>query len=155
MRIAWLLLLAGCWRSSPPPEAPPTVTRAPAPMRAAQPACDRDAWRLMRALRQCHDYRGGYSGFWVLEIVDGPDAGKSVFAYYGEGARSHVAKWNLSKAVTFGTVTPQGSWPNACTHTVAGGQPMTYDASVNTLEPNMIDTFEDEAAARAALETRC
>ena len=66
--------------------------------------------------------------------------------YYGDGATTPVGNWNLSKAVTFGVVSPASRWSNSCG--VA-----SYDGTVDTL--GTLDTFRDEATARAELAKRC
>jgi hypothetical protein len=135
VRIA--LVLLACCHQAPPPE------------RAAPPAsCP---WQLLHAQKQCGDLRGGLSGFWILEVVDGPHAQQRVLAFYGEahdGGR--VDNWNLSRTVTFRpTPEPSGGWPNECTQAKLGGE-TTYAGAVDTVE-----SFGREADARAALAKRC
>ena len=98
------------------------------------------------AKKQCGDLRGGDSGFWILEVVDGPHAKQEVLAFYGE-ADVHVDNWNLSSTLTFRpTPTPSGR-PNACTE-ASGAR--TYAGAADTIEG-----FGREADARTALADRC
>ena len=150
MRIA-LVLLVWCNQSSPPPNAPPPPPRT---KHAPRAVCTEE-WFVLRAVHECPDLRGGRSGFWVLEIVDGPHAGESVIASYADmpvlvgpqPAPNRVSEWNIASAITFEPITPTSSWGNRCL--MAGGG-TSYDAHADGVEG-----FADETAARTALAARC
>jgi hypothetical protein len=132
MRLA-LVLLACCHQASPAEHAQPA-------------SCP---WQLLHAQTQCGDLRGGSSGYWILNVVDGPHAKQKVLAFYANEI-SGVHNWNLSKTVTFvPTPEPTGGWPNECTQAKLGA-PITYAGVVDKVE-----SFGREADARAALAKRC
>ena len=140
MRIA-LVLLMGCSQ---------TVPRKPQPVVSTPCAA---GWLLLRAVHQCSDMRSGVSGYWVLEIVDGPHAGRDVIVSYGEGETTGtIGNWNLSRTVTFRpTPIPDRRIENSCSV-------LAPDATVSVPYDGVIDVsegFENEAAARTVLAQRC
>ena len=125
--------------------------------RAPRPSCARNGWELLRARYQCSDLRSGISGYWLLEVFGGPHAGKTVVARYGEGAAAQVGNWNLSRAVTFEAVNPDNGFMESSCNQFSSrpAKPVFYDGRVDASAPDNIESFEDEAEARAALASRC
>lgn len=113
----------------------------------ADSSCPPSDWVLARAVEQCGDLRGGWSGFWVLEIVDGSPRGSTVIAYYGDAGASGwaVRDWNLAR-VDLGPTTPSTGWGNACAQF---GPPPTHAGLVGELAG-----FDREADARRAFEPK-
>jgi hypothetical protein len=140
VRIALVLLLVCCNQTVP--RKPQAVVYSPCA----------DGWLLLRAVQQCSDMRSGWSGYWVLEVADGPHAGRHVIVSYGEGQKSGtIGNWNLSKTVTFGMTPKPSSMPNSCSVLALDATvTMPYDGGVDVSEG-----FEREAEAREALAARC
>lgn len=72
------------------------------------------SWVLVRAQGRCGDLRGGWSGYWVLVIVDGPHRGTTVIEPYGDSrGTSQVANWNIAR-VDLRPTTGATGWDNGC-----------------------------------------
>lgn len=101
----------------------------------------------MRTVQNCGDIRGGYSGYWVLEVAEGPQRGSRVIAHYGDGAGVGMigTGWHLAKSVQLGPTSPRGGWPNHCTQLGA----VSYAGVVSELV-----AFDDDASARRALQAK-
>ena len=124
MRIALLLLVAcgGSQRAEP---------------------CAESTWVLTRLKQQCGDLRGGYSGYYELQIVDGPLTTTTLVAHYDGPMR--VGNWNVARA-RFKPTTMKSGWPNACTSV----DPTRIYAGV----VEEITAFEHEAQARDAFNAK-
>jgi hypothetical protein len=129
-----VLLIAACGR-------PP---RGPVP-----PKQCKEHGAVLRALLQCADIRGGYSGFTLYEALTGPHRGARILASYGDSTGVGLAQW-LVGYIDPTPRYPTSMWPNQCTGTNPGGRGAPADGTLMEAA-----TYESEAAARKAFAYYC
>jgi hypothetical protein len=107
-------------------------------------ACPATSWVLVRIHAHCPDMRAIPSGYYVLEIVDGPQRGSLLLADFMETPQPILERWAIARA-RFERTYASPRDHNAC----ADDAPVTFAGSTFDLR-----AFVSEQTAREAFAAK-